>query len=129
MGRKRKQTIKVNNVTSLEGLMQETYNETCQQINEASKAIAEIVTKSSTMDEMDVDDLTKISKSKEGLLKIKENSIKLKLELSKLQNDTIKYNGVIDEAITSTITATGGAPGATLDDFAEIRKMFENKDK
>ena len=39
MPRKKRQDIKVNNNDSLEGLLQETYNDACLQINDAQKEI------------------------------------------------------------------------------------------
>ena len=39
MPRKKKQDVKVNDTESLEGLMQETYNDACLQINDAQKTI------------------------------------------------------------------------------------------
>jgi hypothetical protein len=126
MPRKRKQTVKVNNVASLEGMMQETYNDACVQINDAQKAITELTNKVDK-ESTDNDDLTKIFKSKADLLKVKENGIKFKLELAKLQNDTLKYNGAPTAAVISSgdITTSGSKP--SLDDFAAVRKMIENK--
>lgn len=124
MPRKRKQTVKIYNVESLEGMMQETYNDTCGQINDAQKAITELSNKVDK-ENLDNDDLTKVSKAKADLLKVKENAIKIKLELSKLQNDTLKYNGTTKEVIDSGEVSVGGKP--SLDDFAKVRKMIEEK--
>ena len=127
MTRKRKQTIKISNVASLEGLMQEAYNDTCMQINDASKGIAELSQKTIGSD-TDIDDLTRISKAKTDYLKIKETAIKMKIELSKLQNDTLKHSSGLDEIVeAAAITLEGNAP--SLDAFASIRKMLDNKDK
>ena len=57
MPRKKKQDVKVNDVESLEGLMQETYNDACLQINDAQRSINELA---SSATPQDVDDLTKI---------------------------------------------------------------------
>ncbi len=67
MGRKTKQDVKINNNQSLEGLMQETYNDACLQINDAQSSI-NVLTTSATPET--VDDHTKIAKEKGGLLKI-----------------------------------------------------------
>ena len=90
MPRKKKQEVKVNNVDSLEGLMQETYNDACLQINDAQRTINEL---SVSAEPTDVDDLTKIAKEKGGLLKVKDSAIRIKLELAKLQSDIIKTRG------------------------------------
>jgi hypothetical protein len=118
MPRKRKQDVKVNDTESLEGLMQETYNDACLQINDAQKTINELA---SSAVPTDVDDLTKIAKEKGGLLKIKDSAIRIKLELAKLQSDIIKNRGDVDSAITERSHGS-----ASLKDFKSIREMLKN---
>ncbi len=118
MPRKRKQDVKVNNTESLEGLMQETYNDACLQINDTQRTINEL---SNTSVPQDVDELTKIVKEKAGLLKVKDSAIRIKLELAKLQSDIIKSNGNAEEAITERSHGT-----ASLTDFKSIREMIKN---
>jgi len=118
MPRRKKQEVKINNVDSLEGLMQETYNDACLQINDAQKTINEL---STSVIAQDVDEVTKIAKEKGGLLKIKDSAIRIKLELAKLQSDIIKNLGDVDTAISER---TEGK--ASLDDFKSIREMLKN---
>lgn len=118
MPRKRKQDVKVNNTESLEGLMQETYNDACLQINDAQRTINEL-TVSATPE--GVDDLTKIAKEKGGLLKIKDSAIRIKLELAKLQSDIIKNRGDADTAITERSNGL-----VSLNDYKSIRQMIKN---
>ncbi len=118
MPRKRKQDVKVNNTESLEGLMQETYNDACLQINDAQRTINEL-TVSATPD--GVDDLTKIAKEKGGLLKIKDSAIRIKLELAKLQSDIIKNRGDVETAVSERSNGL-----ASLNDFKSIRQMIKN---
>lgn len=119
MPRKRKQDVKVNDTESLEGLMQETYNDACLQINDAQKTINELAASATPTD---VDDLTKIVKEKGGLLKIKDSAIRIKLELAKLQSDIIKNSGDIETTLSER---TQG--GASFDDFKSIREMLKNQ--
>jgi hypothetical protein len=120
MPRKKKQDVKVNDSESLEGLMQETYNDACLQITDAQKTINEL---SASATPTDVDDLTKIAKEKAGLLKVKDSAIRVKLELAKLQSDIIKSRGDVDTAISER---SNGA--ASLSDFKSIREMLKNSD-
>jgi hypothetical protein len=120
MPRKKKQDVKVNDTESLEGLMQETYNDACLQITDAQKTINEL---SANATPTDVDDLTKITKEKAGLLKVKDSAIRVKLELAKLQSDIIKSRGDVDTAISER---SNGA--ASLSDFKSIREMLKNSD-
>ena len=71
MARKKKQEVKINNASSLEGLCQEAYNDACSQINDAQRTINEMV---NSANPVDVDDLTKIAKGKVDALKIKDSS-------------------------------------------------------
>jgi hypothetical protein len=118
MPRRKKQEVKVNDVESLEGLMQETYNDACLQINDAQRSINELAASATPQD---VDDLTKIAKEKGGLLKVKDSAIRIKLELAKLQSDIIKNRGDADTAIQER---TEGK--ASLNDFKSIREMLKN---
>ena len=118
MPRKKKQDVKVNNTDSLEGLMQETYNDACLQINDAQKTINEL---SSSAQPADVDDLTKIAKEKGNLLKVKDSAIKIKLELAKLQSDIIKTRGDVESAVSERSNGS-----ASLNDFKSIREMLKN---
>lgn len=121
MPRKKKQEVKVNNTESLEGLMQETYNDACLQITDAQKAINELTTSTTPSD---VDDFTKIAKERANLLKIKDSGVRIKLELAKLQSDIIKNRGDAEAAITDR---SGGA--ATLTDFKSIREMIKQNNR
>jgi hypothetical protein len=117
MPRKKKQDIKIDSVDSLEGLCQEAYNDACAQINDAQRAINEMV---NSANPVDVDDITKIAKGKVDALKIKDSAIKIKLEIAKLQNDILKNNGDADAAIKNR---SGGE--VTLDDFTKVREMIK----
>lgn len=120
MPRKQKQEVKVNNTDSLEGLMQETYNDACLQIIDAQRSINEL---SNSIIPTDVDEVTKIVKEKGGLLKIKDSAIRIKLELAKLQSDIIKNRGDVD----STLSERSNGKVA-LSDFKSLREMLKEND-
>lgn len=117
MPRKKKQDVKVNNTESLEGLMQETYNDACLQITDAQKVINEL---STGVTPQDVDDHTKVAKEKAGLLKVKESGIRIKLEIAKLQSDIIKNRGDVDAAVSERSNGS-----ASMSDFKSIRDMIK----
>jgi hypothetical protein len=116
MPRKKKQDIKVNNSESLEGLMQEVYNDACGQINDANRVINEL--HSSTTPET-VDDASKIAKAKVDAQKIKDSSIKIKLEVAKLQSDILKHGGDQKAAVDERYEGK-----ANLSDFKKIREII-----
>ena len=118
MPRKKKQSIKVNNTTSLEGLMQEVYNDACGQINDANRTI-NILDKSTTP--ADVEDATKIAKAKIDAQKVKDSGIKIKLEVAKLQSDIIKHSGNSEKAVEERYEGK-----AQLNDFKTIRDIIKS---
>jgi len=121
MPRRKSTDIKVNNNDSLEGLMQETYNDACLQINDAQRTINELGV---SITPNDIDDLTKLAKEKAGLLKVKDSAIRIKLELAKLQADIIKNR---DDDVQANSEKANGA--ASLKDFKKIRDMLKNDKK
>ncbi len=121
MPRKKKQQIKSNNVESFEGLLQEVYNDACANIKDAQTTINEMT---NAAEPEDVDDLTKVAKERGNLLKVKDSAMKVKLEVAKLQNDSIKHNGDLSTAVNER---RGGK--VDFNDFRAVRKMIEDGSK
>tara|TARA_R100000544_G_scaffold36148_1_gene24076 strand:+ start:1295 stop:1684 length:390 start_codon:yes stop_codon:yes gene_type:complete len=120
MPRKKKQQIKTNNTDSLEGLLQETYNDACANITAAQNNINEM---GNAAEPEDVDDLTKIAAQKTSALKIKDSAMRIKLEIAKLQSDLIKNKG------TKETDQSGNGGKVSLSDFKAVRKMMEENSK
>jgi len=121
MARSKKQKIEINSNSSLQGVMQEVYNNACNQIQDAQKVVNEL-TASVTAE--DVDDITKVAKAKTDALKLKDSAIKIKLDVGKLQSDIMKYSGNMDEVMTNNNTQL-----VTSDNFSQVREMIKNADK
>ena len=121
MPRKSKQNIELNSNSSLQGLLQEVYNNACNQINDAQKVVNEIGTAAVAED---VDDWAKIAKAKTDALKVKDSAIKTKLDVGRLQSDVIKFSGEVKAAVENN------AAVVTNDSFAKIREMIsESKEE
>lgn len=116
MARKRKQDVKINNVDSLEGLLQETYNDACLQLIDAQTSINELKNGATPAD---VDELTKVAKEKGGLLKVKDSAIRIKLELAKLQSAIINSKGDVQAGIASAMGKV------TPTDYKELREQLK----
>jgi hypothetical protein len=121
MARSKKQKIEINSNSSLQGVMQEVYNNACNQIQDAQKVVNELT---ASITAVDVDDITKVAKAKTDALKVKDSAIKIKLDVGKLQNDIMKYSGNMDEVITNNNSQL-----VTSDNFSEVREMIKNADK
>ena len=121
MPRKKKQQIKLNDSSAIEGLLQEIYNDACGNIIAAQNNINEM---SNAAEPEDVDDLTKIAKEKTSALKIKDSAMRMKLEVAKLQTDVLKNGGDTEKAVNQK---TGGK--VSINDFKAVRKMMEENSK
>ena len=119
MPRKKYQTVKINNLDSLEGLLQEVYNDACANIKDAQTAINEMV---NAAEPADVDDYTKLAKAKTDALKEKSINVKIKLEVAKLQHDSMKHNGDIQSALNERADSA-----VTLTDFSSVRELLKKK--
>lgn len=118
MSRGKRIKIDLNNINSLESLLQRVYDDTNTQIKEASNLIAEIKAHGNCED---VDDLTKTSKSKSDALKLKESAIKIRLDLAKLQNEVLKQQGFTRDGDETS----KGSNEVDLRDFNTLREKLK----
>lgn len=118
MARTAKQKIEINDNDSLQNVMQEVYNNACNQIQDAQKVINEV---SAAVTPEDVDDWTKIAKAKTDALKLKDSAIKIKLDVGKLQSDIIKHSGNLSVAFSNNSEIVN------KDSFARVRELIESR--
>ena len=119
MSRKGKHKVHLNNVENLQSLMQEVYNDCNFQIKEAQTKINGLTNGAETDDTLE---LVAVTKEAGNLLKIKDSSIKIKLDLAKLQNDILKNSAAIEKQDEGQ---TEGIGVATTSDFSAIREIVE----
>ena len=120
MARRKKQKIEVNSNDSLQGLLQQLYNNACDQIRDAQSVVNEVDAGAVAED---VDDYAKVAKAKTDALKLKYSGIKAKLDVAKLLADLIKHNGSLTEVISSNTEIP------TTDSFAKVREMINSVEK
>lgn len=116
-----KQNIKLNNTESVESVLQEVYIEACNNIRSCQESID---TLKLGVKPQDVDEYTKISKATTDAIKEKTASLRLKLEVAKLQVDSLKHSG--DMASKDDLISKNNV---TEDGFAAIRKLIMDKAK
>ena len=116
MPRRKKQVVKVNHLQSLEGVLQEVYNEACNNIKSAQEGINTI---STAAEPEDVDDYTKVAKAKTDFLKTKTDNVKVKLEVAKLQNDSLKHAGDLKAELNDPADGK-----VTKEHLSSIREMI-----
>lgn len=120
INRKRKQVIKLNNSESLQGLMQESYNDAVGQIFQLQNSINEIAL---SVKPEDVDDVSKIAREKSNMFKLKDSAIRIKLEVGKIMADLLKHDGKVEKSELVSI-ANNEAP--TTNELDEIREYIKN---
>jgi len=119
--RRKKQVVKVNNLLSLEGVLQEVYNEACGNIKSAQEGINNITT---AAEPEDVDDHAKVAKAKIDFLKTKTDNVKVKMEVAKLQNDSLKHAGDLKAELNDPADSK-----VSNEALSSIREMIMEKAK
>lgn len=119
MGRPKKTKIKLNG-DSLEGFMQEIYNDCINVMNTARKELNERKTRA---DVEDISDEYQIGKVNNETLKVIDSMIDKKLSLAKLQTQ------LIGDKTKSSDGATQTNGGLSQEDKDTLREIFKQQQK
>jgi hypothetical protein len=114
--KKRKYSIKLNNNDKIEQLLQETYDQACQQ----HKAIQEEINKLSsttTYKDLDIDGKEKYGKVMNNYFTLQQKAIGQKFDIAKLMAEVVKHGGDVKGALD----AAKAAP--TTLDLDRLRKI------
>lgn len=117
MARPKKTKIEAGSKQSLTELMQETYNNANDQINQAQKIVNELSSHESPNDS--TDDVAKINKEKVSALKARDSAIRIKTDLARLNSEMIKHDNkeqALDEAEDAQVSDL---------DFSNLRKELK----
>lgn len=88
----KKMKIKLNNSGRLEELLQELYNEACQNIEQIQTEMNKLSNSIKLNDEI-MDAKTKYAKAMNDYIANKGKAINIKLDIAKLMSEVIKYHG------------------------------------
>lgn len=92
--------IKINSADKLEELLQEIYNQACNQLNQVQNEMDKLANSTNLGEEsISVEDKTKYSKAMHDYLGDKDRAIKSKFEIAKLMSEIIKYSGDVNSAL------------------------------
>lgn len=98
-----KYKIVVNNLKNLELLLQQIFDEADSLIVQTQNEINKVSNSVDLADEdSGIDAKTKYSKAINDLINTKQKGIAMKLDLSKLMNEILKYNGNANQALNET---------------------------
>lgn len=113
--------VKLNSVEKVEELLQETYNQACQQIVTIQEEMNKLSQSTILANEI-TDAKTKYAKAMNEFIANKDKAIGRKLEIAKFMGDILKYNGDIEKSVNENAanTAVGGL------NWDEIKKAMQS---
>lgn len=113
--------VKLNSVEKVEELLQETYNQACQQIVTIQEEMNKLSQSTILANEI-TDAKTKYAKAMNNFIANKDKAIGRKLEIAKFMGDILKYNGDIEKSVNENAanTAVGGL------NWDEIKKAMQS---
>lgn len=115
-----KYKIKINNLDNLSDLLQECYELANTQIVQAQNEINKLANSTRLQDEI-MDSKSKYSKAINDYLKIKNDALSRKIEISKILCEIYKHGGNVVE----TIKDKDATKGMSFD-FSKIRDIVNN---
>ena len=112
--------IKINEINNVRDLLQECYELADSQIVQAQNEINKLANSTRLQDEI-MESKSKYAKAINDYLKIKNDAITRKLEISKLLTEIVKHNGSLED----TIKDKDATKGMSFD-FSKIRDIVNN---
>lgn len=96
----KKYSVKLNNVQKIEDLLQETYNQACQQHTAIQEEINKLAG-STTFKDLDIDGKEKYGKIMSNYFTLQQKAIGQKFDIAKLMAEVVKHGGDVKGAIDS----------------------------
>lgn len=117
--------VKLNSVEKVEELLQETYNQACQQIVTIQEEMNKLSQSTILANEI-TDAKTKYAKAMNDFIANKDKAIGRKLEIAKFMGDILKYNGDIEKSVNENAANTA-VGGLNWDEIKKAMQSVENK--
>lgn len=117
--------IKLNSVEKVEELLQETYNQACQQIVTVQDEMNKL-SQSTILAQEITDAKTKYAKAMNDFISNKDKAIGRKLEIAKFMGDILKYNGDVEKSVNEN-SANSAISGLNWDDIKKAVRTIENE--
>lgn len=112
----KKYKIKLNNNDKIEQLLQETYDQACQQHKSIQEEINKLAS-STTYKDLDIDGKEKYGKVMNNFFTLQQKAIGQKFDIAKLLAEVVKYGGNVKQAVDEA------KAGATTLDLERLRKL------
>ena len=112
----KKYSVKLNNNSKIEQLLQETYDLSCQQYRVIQEEMNKLST-STTFKDLDIDGKEKYGKIMNNYIASQQKSIAQKYDIAKLMAEVVKFSGDVKEALDNTKN------NSTTLDLDKLRKL------
>ena len=97
----KKYSVKLNNVEKIEALLQETYNQACQQHTAIQDEMNKLAG-STTFKDLDIDGKEKYGKVMANYFTLQQKAIGQKFDIAKLMAEVVKHGGDVKGAIDAS---------------------------
>lgn len=119
--------VRVNSAEKIEELLQETYDYSQKLINEIQIEMNKL-SQSTDLTQAMPDERAKYAKSMHDYITDKNKAINMKLDISKLLSDILKYNGDINKAINENASSKDST-SLNLEKIRQIISDSQNDEK
>lgn len=99
----KKYTVKLNSAEKIEALLQETYNQACQQHTMIQEEINRLAN-STTFKDLDIEGKEKYGKTMSNYFTLQQKAIGQKFDIAKLMAEIVKHGGDVKGAIDAAKT-------------------------
>jgi hypothetical protein len=93
-----KMKIRINSNDKIEELLQETYNQACEQISQIQEEMNKI-TKSTHLSDLTIDEKAKYAKAMHDYSGDKDRAIRAKMDIAKLLIEIVNHKGSVEETL------------------------------
>ena len=113
--------IRINSNDKIEELLQETYNQACEQLTLIQEEMNKI-TKSTTLSDLTIDEKSKYAKIMHDYSGDKEKAIRAKMDIAKLLIEIVNHRGSVEE----TLNDKAFTKQPTSLNFEALKKQLNN---
>jgi hypothetical protein len=113
--------IRINSNDKIEELLQETYNQACEQLTQVQEEMNKI-TKSTKIGDLTMDEKAKYAKVMHDYSGDKDRAIRAKMDIAKLLIEIVNHKGSVEE----TLNDKGFTKRPSSLDFNALKKELNN---
>ena len=117
--KKKKYSVKLNNNDKIEQLLQEAYDQACQQYHSIQDEINKL-SNTTTFNDLDIDGKEKYGKIMNNYLTLQQKAIGLKFDIARLMAEIVKHGGDVNKALNDAKNMP------TTLDIDKLRELAKN---